>query len=204
MVVTAYIRVSTVKQTNDHWKLMLSDYAETQGLPEPEWMEENISGAKPWRSRKLGPYLKTAEPGDVLIVGEASRIGRNAADGLDFIREAKRAGVILHIRPLDPIKPNNGPDSATIILPVLFGMAEYEREQLSYRTKLGLARAKEQGKVLGGYRGGGRNPGDGTRADKAEILKAVKGGASINGTAKRFKVTRSTIYRWLKEGGYVK
>jgi DNA invertase Pin-like site-specific DNA recombinase len=148
--VYGYVRVSTEKQNNEHWKLMIRDYCDGKNLSEPWFREETVSGAKPWKERKLAAVLTDMKPREHLVVGEASRIGRDAADALDFIKAARNAGIIVHVIQAGLEVNGDGVDAATIILPVLFGMAEYERKLLSYRTKLGLQRAKESGKILGG------------------------------------------------------
>ena len=202
MTVTGYIRVSTDRQSNEHWRLMLTEYAHSKGLPEPEWIEETVSGKKPWKGRKLAGLLENSIPGDILIVGEASRIGRDAHDALGFLKASRKAGIVVHVVQAGQIiTPDDDSINAELIIGILFQIAQYERRLLSYRVRLGLNRAKAEGKHLGGYRGRvGRKPGGApVRADKDKILRAVRGGASINGASNRFGVARSTIYTWLKE-----
>lgn len=205
MKVTGYIRISTAKQNNEHWKIMLSEYAENKGLVITlPWVEETVSGAKSWRDRKLANILNTAEKGDILIVGEASRIGRDSADAMDFVKEARKKGLIVHIIQAGLIVTEevDSVDPATIILPVLFGVAEYERKLLSLRTKSGLRRAKAEGKKLGGDRTNGKRLGGRTTHEvKHKVLKALKAGGSVHGIADRYKVSRTSIYKWKKEAG---
>jgi DNA invertase Pin-like site-specific DNA recombinase len=199
MKITGYIRVSTDKQTNDHWKMMLADYAQSTGLDNPVWIEETVTGKRSWKERKLKTIIDNAEAGDVLIVGEASRIGRDAADAMDFVKVARQKGMVIHIIQAGLVIEGDGADAATIVLPVLFGMAEYERKLLSYRTKLGLERARAEGKQLGGYRKKGEKVGGRVaHPQKANILKAVNAGGTIAGTARAYGVSTMTIYRWIK------
>lgn len=203
MKVTGYIRISTSKQNNEHWKIMLSEYAEGKGIEiSLPWVEETVSGAKSWKERKLASILKNSERGDILIVGEASRIGRDAADAMDFIKEARKKGLIVHIIQAGLIVTEevDAVDPATIILPTLFAVAEYERKVLSLRTKSGLRRAKAQGKKLGGDRTNGKRLGGRTTHEvKHKVLKALKAGGSVYGLADRYNVSRTSIYKWKKE-----
>jgi|GEM_PF-4983733 len=204
MAVTGYVRVSTERQTNEHWKMLIADYAQSKGLPAPQWVEEQVTGSlRPWRERKLAPWLTTCDWGDVLIVGEASRIGRNTEDALNFVRHAREAGITVHvIQAGQVITPDGEAINAELIITILFAMAKHERELLRTRIKLGLERARAEGKTLGGYRGRVSGRGKGGRAthpDKEKILQVVRVGASINGTAATFGVSRQAIYNWLKE-----
>ncbi len=213
--ITGYIRCSTAKQNNEHWKLMLEDYARSREFNITSWEEETVSGAKSWKNRKLSKILKSANPGDILIVGEASRIGRDSADAQDFVKEAKKIGLIIHIVQASLILDETEQSmNNELILGMLFTIAQFERKLLSYRTKSGLKRARAEGKTLGGYRrkgvkvadmesgdNGGRSGGRSIHPQRSAILRAVTSGNSISGTADRYKVSRITIHRWMKEEG---
>jgi DNA invertase Pin-like site-specific DNA recombinase len=193
-----YSRVSTQDQSNDKFMEPLIN----AGVDPAHIVTETISGTKSWRKRKLRELVDLCQPGDSIIVPELSRLGRGAGDVLDLRDELIKRNITVHtlkegyrigadMRPADKM-----------VITIMSAVNEMERDFLSERTKEGLAHAKTQGKQLGGYRGkAGRDPGGAPeRADKADIMKAIKGGASINGTANRYGVSRPTIYRWLKEG----
>jgi putative DNA-invertase from lambdoid prophage Rac len=71
---------------------------------------------------------------------------------------------------------------------VINAVAQFERDLLIERTQSGLARARGEGRRLG------RPPSIDDRK-RAEILKALGQGESINSLAARFGTSRQTIRR---------
>ena len=76
-MIYGYIRVSSDKQTTENQHFEITNYTNSKELPIDEWIEETISATKKLSDRKLGRLLEKMQKGDILIVTELSRLGRN-------------------------------------------------------------------------------------------------------------------------------
>ena len=72
-----YLRVSTADQDIEKNKADILALANDKDFGKVEWIEEQVSGKKKWRDRKLGNVLSELGKGDRLIVSELSRLGRS-------------------------------------------------------------------------------------------------------------------------------
>jgi len=76
-MIYGYIRVSSDKQTTGNQKFEIDNYCKAQGIMLDKLIEETISSTKKIEKRKLGKLLRQLKKGDLLIVSELSRLGRN-------------------------------------------------------------------------------------------------------------------------------
>ena len=74
---SAYIRVSTDKQTTEPQRFEILKFADETKLVIDQWIEETVSGTKKVQERKLGQLLPSLQAHDVLLVTEISRLGRS-------------------------------------------------------------------------------------------------------------------------------
>jgi DNA invertase Pin-like site-specific DNA recombinase len=151
--------------------------------------EENASGGR-WDRPKLQECLKHIRNGDVLIVWKLDRLTRSLADLLRIlarIDEAK-AGFKSLTESIDTTQP-----AGRLMMNMLGSFAQFEREIIRERTKLGLARARANGRI-----GGGRYKL--SRAQQEEAVKMIRVGEKSQAEiAELFNVDRSTISRMTKE-----
>ena len=77
MAVIGYIRVSSAKQTLEHQRFEIEQYAKKHKLKVDDWVEEKISSRKALKNRKLGALLDNLQENDILISCEISRLGRS-------------------------------------------------------------------------------------------------------------------------------
>ena len=77
MAVIGYIRVSSNKQTLEHQRFEIEQYAKKHKLTVDDWVEEKISSRKALKNRKLGTLLDNLQENDILISCEISRLGRS-------------------------------------------------------------------------------------------------------------------------------
>ena len=85
---------------------------------------------------------------------------------------------------------NTQTPTGKLMLTVLAGVAQFEREIMLERQREGVAKAKEQGKYKG------RKP---ISIDKQnEVLALIAEGASKVNVAKKLKIGEATVYRILK------
>lgn len=195
ITVTAYMRVSTDRQTLENQRSEINRFALQKGIVVDKWVEEVVSGKVKGSDRKLGAMLRRLRKGDILIVSELSRLSRTLLDIMSMMRSLLERGIILY-----SVKENfclaDNINSKVILF--AFGLAaEIERDLISVRTKEALAAKKEQGVVLG------HRTGD---CPKIEILKTMKDdilygyacGQSICFLSNRFGVSRGTMAKFIK------
>jgi putative DNA-invertase from lambdoid prophage Rac len=148
--VATYHRVSTFDQDPSLARGELAAAAARLGGQVVLAVEETGSGARNDRPG-LQRLMAAARRGkvDVVMVWKLDRFGRSALDVLANIRELDGAGVrfIATTQGLD-VRPG-GDAMSRLILGVLASVAEFERDIIRERTRLGLAKAKASGKRLG-------------------------------------------------------
>lgn len=191
---TAYIRVSTDKQTLENQRDEIARFAKKNGITVDRWVEEIVSGKVKESDRKLGHTLKRLKKGDTLIVSELSRLSRTLLDIMSIMHSLLEKGVILY-----SVKENfNLADNinSKVIL-FAFGLAaEIERELISIRTKEALATRKAKGVVLG--RKTGSCPKMQMLMDKREeIMSKYSSGTKISRLSKQYGVSTGTMCKFL-------
>jgi DNA invertase Pin-like site-specific DNA recombinase len=129
--------------------------------------------------------------GDVLVITKIDRLARSVSDLLAIIQTLEQKNVSVRIL-------NLGMDTQTptgkLMLTVLGGIAQFEREIMLERQREGVAKAKAQGKYKG------RKPISSTR--KKEVMRLTIEGLSKANIAKQLKMGEATIYRILREAIY--
>jgi DNA invertase Pin-like site-specific DNA recombinase len=135
---------------------------------------ETASGARADRP-VLAQVLDQLRPGDTLIVWKLDRLGRSLRHLVDtFAGLADRGRLVFH---------------------VFASLAEFERDLIRERTTAGLAAARARG------RNGGRPPVlDPSQVELARELYASRRYTTAE-IARRLKVGRSTLYRYLTHEG---
>ena len=190
----AYLRVSTTDQNLENQKLGLLEYANSRGFAPLEIVEETVSRTRDWRERALGPLLDRAQPGDVLLSPEITRLGGSPLQVLDFLHAARKKEVHIHITKQKIVL--DGSLTAEIQATVLGLAARIESHFISARTKEALKVAKAKGKRIG------RQPGAMVRLkldSKTELIEAYLGlGLSLKQIAGRCDVAYSTMHRFVK------
>jgi DNA invertase Pin-like site-specific DNA recombinase len=147
MKVIGYVRVSADKQDVEKQKHLLLQYAQSHQLLITEFIHAEVSSRKSTQERRIDELLTKLKKGDVLMVAELSRLGRNMLQTLNIINELSEKGVkIAFVR--QPELSTTG-QHAKLLLAIYSYFAETEREYISLRTKQGLAAAKAKGETLG-------------------------------------------------------
>ncbi|MBF0809330.1 recombinase family protein [Rothia nasimurium] len=178
-----YARVSTPAQEES-----LKAQADTLTAEGCQKIYSDIaSGAKALRPG-LTSVLDFLRPGDTLAVTRLDRLGRSAADTLATIKE-------LSEREINVLALDVGLDSSTpggrMFLNIAGVLADWERDLLVERTRVGLAHARAQGRV------GGRPKKLSEDAEQA-ALAALEAGMSVKQVAQLHGVSRWTIQRLRK------
>ena len=147
MSVIGYIRVSSNKQTVEHQRFEIQNFARKEGLKIDVWEEETISSRRPLSKRKISEVMQMAKDKDIIIACEISRFGRSISEVLHILEVFLNKGCQVWT-----IKENYklGNNMQSKIVACIFGLAaEIERNLISERTKSSLANIRASGKKLG-------------------------------------------------------
>jgi DNA invertase Pin-like site-specific DNA recombinase len=148
-------------------------------------LREVASGAKTDRAH-LRRLLDQLESGDVLMVTRLDRLARSTRDLLNTLATitGKKAG----FRSLGDTWADTTTSHGRLMLTVLGGLAEFERDLIRARTEEGRERAKARGVKMG------RKP-KLTPHQKMEAIKRRDAGEPMRDIGKSFNVSHSTISR---------
>src|SRR5262249_6316741 len=178
-MIVGYARVSTSDQD-------LSSQLEALKAAGAErvWREK-ISGAKTDRP-ELAKLVRSLQPGDIVVVTRLDRLARSTRDllnGLDSVTKAGAAFKSLADTWADTTTPHG-----RLMLTVLGGLAEFERELIRARTGEGRKRAMANGVKFG-------RPRALSQQQQAEIIKRRANGETLSVLAASYGVNRKTIIR---------
>ena len=147
MTVIGYIRVSSNKQTCEHQKYEIQQFAHQHNIIVNRWVMETISSRKALNKRKLGQLLDELNDGDILIAAEISRLGRSLLEVMSILENCLNKNCQVWT-----LKENYrlGNDIQSKVMAFAFGLsAEIERNLISQRTKASLESVRATGKRLG-------------------------------------------------------
>jgi DNA invertase Pin-like site-specific DNA recombinase len=174
--VIGYIRVSTDKQDLDTQRHLLLEYARQHHLIIDEFVDIEVSSRKSKADRRLDELSAKLQRGDLLLVAELSRLGREMLQVLNFINDLNQKGVdITFVQ--QPELSTSGPHGK-LLLAIYSYFAEAERDFISMRVKQGLAAARAKGVKLGRPQGS-RNRERVLDADRDRILDYLQRGVDL-------------------------
>jgi len=150
--------------------------------------EEQVSSVDLKAREKLADALEFVRDGDTLIVTKLDRLARSVPHLLELLDALSQKGAALRI--LGMGIDTNTP-TGKLMLTVLGGIAEFEREIMLERQREGIAKAKAAGKYKG------RKPT--ARAKSEDIIKLKSDGVGATEIARRLSVGRASVYRILEE-----
>lgn len=179
MTVFGYARVSTDGQTLD------AQVAELKAAGAGRVFREKMSGAVADR-KQLRAVLSGIGKGDVLIVTRLDRLARSTRDLLNTLATIADKGA--GFRSLRDSWADTTTPHGRLMLTVLAGLAEFERELIRTRTSEGRERARARGVRMG------RKP-KLTSHQRKEALTRRDAGEPIVDIARSYAVHHSTISR---------
>lgn len=181
MATFAYGRVSTSLQDTDNQRLELTN----AGWAIDYWFADTISGKSASSQRPAFRELLTKiRDGETLLVSKLDRLGRDAIDVLQTVRDLGARNIKVVVQQLGSTDLTS--PAGKLLLSMLAAVAEMERDLLIERTQAGLTRARAEGKKLG-------RPSKIAPEQRSDILMSLSQGASISALARRYAVSRATI-----------
>jgi len=176
-----YIRVSTLLQNTDR---QLVD------IELDKVFEDRISG-KDAKRPQLEACLQYLREDDVLYVHSIDRLARNLADLLNLVKIINDKGVTLtFVKEQMTFVPNDSQNfHQKFTLQILGAVAEFERELLLERQREGIKIAQAKNK----YKNCGRKE-KLSKKEQNEIVDLISNGESVAVTARKYNVSRQTIY----------
>lgn len=177
-----YARVSTDDQNLD----LQRDALQKSGCQ--VIYEETASGKNATRI-ELAQCRKALRPGDTLVVWRLDRLGRSLPDLVSIIGELEADGVGFQSI---TEKIETGSAAGKLVFHVFAALAEFERNLIRERTQAGLTAARARGRV------GGRKHALNDKQIREVKQLAKNPEIEIKEIAKRYKVSRATIYKYLK------
>jgi DNA invertase Pin-like site-specific DNA recombinase len=174
-----YARVSTDGQS------LTAQMAELKAAKCERIFQEKVSGARADR-KQLARLIAQLDKGDVLVVTRLDRLARSTRDLLNVLASVaeKDAG----FKSLRDTWADTTTAHGRLMLTVLGGLAEFERELIRTRTGEGRQRAKARGVIMG------RKP-KLTGHQRREALARREAGEVLTEIARSYNVSHSTISR---------
>jgi DNA invertase Pin-like site-specific DNA recombinase len=179
MPIYGYARVSTDGQS------LASQDAELHAAGCAKVYAEKISGARSDRP-ELAKVLKRLDTGDVLIVTRLDRLARSTRDLLNILDDIAKRGA--GFKSLYDAWADTTSAHGRLMVTILAGLAEFERELILARTSDGRVRAKARGVRFG-------RPSALTAHQRQEALQRLGKGEAQADVARSFNVSQATISR---------
>jgi DNA invertase Pin-like site-specific DNA recombinase len=146
---------------------------------------EQASGAKAER-RELQRLLRSLAPDDVVVVTRIDRLARSTFDLFSIVRRISEARG--QFRSLAEPWADSGTSTGRLMLAVLGGLADVERDLIRARTAEGRSRARARGQSMG-------RPPSLTPEQRAEARRRREEGATLQELADSYNVSKATISR---------
>jgi DNA invertase Pin-like site-specific DNA recombinase len=147
-----------------------------------------VSGSKAERPGLID-MLDFARSGDTVIVSRLDRLGRGLKDLINIIGllEYKQINFKSLAEDID-----TSTSTGKLIFHIFGSFAEFERNLIVERTKIGLASARARGRI------GGRPPK--INEEKMKLIKIMYDSkdTSVDTIVKHFEISKSTLYTYLR------
>lgn len=152
--------------------------------------KDYISGSKSKRPG-LDKAIDFARSGDVIVVWRLDRLGRNMEDLITLVNELNERGVSFHSLE-ENITMDKSSSTGQLLFHLFAAFAEFERNLILERSSAGRIAARARGRY------GGR-PEKLSEKDLKLLKTLYDNGTPIKTIAEQWKVSRTTIYRYLNK-----
>ena len=179
-----YARVSTGLQNLNLQEYQLNQYGCEKIF------SDHISGSKSKRPG-LDKAIEFARAGDTIVVWRLDRLGRNMEDLITLVNELNNRGVSFHSLE-ENITMDKSSSTGQLLFHLFAAFAEFERNLILERSSAGRIAARARGRY------GGR-PEKLNKQDLKLLKTLYDNGTPIKTIAEQWKVSRTTIYRYLNK-----
>lgn len=181
-----YARTSTIEQVAG----LEAQERDLKAAGAEKIFREQISSVAP--RMQLEAMLDFAREGDTITITKLDRLARSVRDLMAIVDRLHTKGVGLRILAMNM---DTATPTGKLMLTILGGVAEFERELMLERQREGIAKAKSEMKYKG------RAPTARSKADEIEaLLRQHVGPQEIS---RRLKISRSSVYRVMEHAGIV-
>lgn len=187
-----YMRVS--KADGSQVLDMQRDALLAAGIDTDQVYEDMASGSLDARPG-LAACLKALRDGDTLVVWKLDRLGRNLRHLINTVHDLSGRGVGFKVLTGHGASINTSTPEGKLVFGIFAALAEFERELVSERTKVGLASARARGR-----NGGGQYK---MTPAKLRLAMAAMGQPEtvVSELCKELGVSRQTLYRHIGPDG---
>ncbi len=173
-----YMRVSTLDQNLDRQKKQLEEFGCDRIF------FEKVTGTK--RNRpELDRMLEFLRPEDTVVVTDLTRLSRSTKDLIEITELISQKGA--HLKSLKESWLDTTTAHGKMLFTIFAGIAQFERDLTSERTKEGIQAARKRGKHPG------RPKTDEEKVNYALYL--IDQGISRTDAAEKAGISRMTLYR---------
>jgi len=138
---------------------------------------------------QLQATLEFIRDDDTLIITKVDRAARSTADFLGIVEQVRAKGASLVVLSLGGQRMDTSTPTGKLMLTMLAGVTEFERDMMLERQREGIAKAKAEGRYKG-------RPA--TVMSQAEKVRGMKeSGLSAAQIAQELGIARSGVYRCL-------
>ncbi len=185
-----YVRVSTLKQGSglDSQEASILEYCRNHGITNYKVYEDRQTGSNLDR-----PSLKKLQNDifrgrvDTVVVWKLDRLSRSLKDGINLLVDWLEQDIrVIAIAQNFDLSGAVG----RMIMSLLLGIAEMERQNIRENIVRGLQRARQKGVLLGGSV---------PQYNYDEIISLKSQGMSVSGIARHLNCSRQTVYTALKQ-----
>lgn len=178
-----YVRVSTHDQ---------NPARQLEGFKKVDRVFTDKASGKDIKRPQLEVMLAFVREGDTVVVHSMDRLARDLGDLKKIVNDLTSRGVeVQFFKEKLTFKGDDSPMSE-LLLNLLGAVAQFERALLKERQREGIELAKKRGVYKG------RKPSL-TAGQIAEVRRRAAAGEKKTALAKEFKVSRETVYQYLKQ-----
>ena len=139
---------------------------------------------------ELAQAMKALRAGDPLVVWRLDRLGRSLPDLIATVNELASRGIAFE-SVTEAIDTTTA--SGKLVFNIFARLADFERHLIGERTRAGLAAGRARGRM------GGRPPALTSRQLREARLLLTDPDATVTAVAERYGVSRTTLYKGLRE-----
>ncbi len=177
-----YMRVSTADQNLDRQKFQLEEFGCDRIF------FEKVTGTKRERS-ELNQMIDYLRQNDTVVVTDLTRLSRSTQDLIEITELISNKGA--HLKSLKEAWLDTTTAHGKMLFTIFAGIAQFERDLISERTKEGIEAAKKRGRYPG------RPKIDDEKINYALYL--MKQGVNRTEATERAGISRMTLYRKLQD-----